>query len=184
LVVGSVACYGKHWVDRGAHLAKFDMWLPGGSRRPIGIAPTLNALCSRDLFEAVGRFPGEYMIGDTLFSWRAAAAGFSVTFEPEAVVWHHHRMTWTGLLRERFARGEEFGRVRSKDWGGAQLLVHLLASVLPLRWARLMARTWRHAAQAHLLSDFLATLPIVATGHAAWLLGEGRGFLRRLTQRG
>jgi GT2 family glycosyltransferase len=148
LVVGSVACHGSRWVDRGSHLAKFDDWLPGGRLRPIEIAPTLNALCSRALFESIGGFPGQHMIGDTMFSWQASRAGYPVTFAPKALVWHHHRMTWGGLLVERYARGEEFGRVRSKAWSPARTVALLLASVLPLRWTRLMARTWTHAAQA------------------------------------
>jgi len=179
MTVGSVACYGRRWVDLGAHLAKFDLWLPGGAPREIDIAPTLNALCTREIFEAVGGFRGEYMIGDTIFSWNAVAAGYRVGFEPRALVRHHHLMSWAGLLRERCLRGAEFGRVRARmgGWGKARMLRHLLITLLPLRWAGLVVRTLKASAAARMLPDFLLTLPIVASAHAAWLAGECRAFL-------
>jgi GT2 family glycosyltransferase len=185
IVIGSVGCFGNGWTDVGAHLAKFDMWLPGGSRRPIDIAPTLNMLCPRSVFEALGGFRGELMIGDTIFSWNAAGAGFPIVFEPGALVWHHHLMSWRGLLRERFVRGQEFGRVRSRmrAWTRRRTALHLLASLLPLRWTRMMGRTLSHASRAGMLSSWVATLPIVATAHAAWLAGESRGLLGEIRGR-
>ncbi len=53
MIVGSVACHGSRWIDIGAHLAKFDQWLPRGAARHVEIAPTLNTLCPREIFEAV-----------------------------------------------------------------------------------------------------------------------------------
>ena len=35
LIVGSVSCYGRKWLDQGTHFVKFDMWLPGGQPRSI-----------------------------------------------------------------------------------------------------------------------------------------------------
>ncbi|HET7012213.1 MAG TPA: glycosyltransferase [Anaerolineales bacterium] len=185
LIVGSVLCHGRKWLDVGTHLAKFDLWLPGGSRRPIEISPTLNCLCSRDLFEKVGGFRGEFVIGDTIFSWNVARAGYPVTFEPGAVVWHHHMASWGSLLRERYDRGVEFGRMRSRfgGWSWPRLALHSLVTLLPLRWAGLTIRTFRHSAAAGLLNDFLLTLPITSSAHAAWLAGESRGFLGELWRR-
>jgi GT2 family glycosyltransferase len=185
LVVGSVACHGRRWVDVGTHLAKFDLWLPGGKRRRIEVAPTLNCLCSRALYEKVGGFRGEYMIGDTIFSWNVAGAGHPVTFEPEAVVWHHHLASWRSLLRERYLRGAEFGRVRSRlgGWPRSRLALQLAITVLPLRWAGLVTRTLRHSLQARMVGDFVLTSPVIVSAHAAWLAGEIRGYLGELTRR-
>jgi glycosyltransferase involved in cell wall biosynthesis len=186
LVVGSVACHGRRWVDVGTHLAKFDLWLPGGKRRPIKIAPTLNCLCSRALYEQVGGFRGEFMIGDTIFSWNVAGAGHPVTFEPEAIVWHHHLASWGSLLRERYLRGAEFGRVRSRlgGWSRWRLALQLVITLLPLRWAGLVMRTLSHSIQARMFRDFLFTSPIIVSAHAAWLAGEIGGYLVELTRRG
>ena len=184
--VGSVACHGDRWIDRGTHLAKFDLWLPGGMRRPVEIAPTLNVLCPRAVFEAVGGFPGEYMVGDTIFSWNVAAAGYRLTFEPKAVVSHHHMTTWRELLRERYTRGAEFGRVRSRlaNWSRLRMAYHLAVSLLPLRLVKLTWRTLRHAAAADQGVDSLLTLPVIVSAHAAWLAGESQGFLAELGKRG
>jgi glycosyltransferase involved in cell wall biosynthesis len=182
MIVGSVGCFGRRWVDVGAHLAKFDLWLPGGPPREIEIAPTLNVLCPKEILEAVGGFRGEYMIGDTIFSWDAAAAGYRLGFEPMALVRHHHLMSWSGLLRERYLRGAEFGAVRARreGWAKARTLRHILITLLPLRWAGLVVRTLNASARARMLPDSLLTLPIIASGHAAWLAGECRSFLERV----
>lgn len=184
IIVGSVLCHGRRWLDRGVHLSKFDMWLPGGGIRRVAIAPTVNLLCPRRVLEAVGGFPGGFMIGDTVLSWRVAEAGYSITFDPMAVLEHHHVSTWGGLLRERFSRGAEFARVRAETeaWSRPRAAWQLAVSVLPLRWAHLVLRTLREASAAGLLGDFLLTCPIVMSGHAAWLTGECRALVDALKQ--
>jgi hypothetical protein len=183
IVVGAVDCHGRRWLDLGIHLAKFDMWLPGSPAGTASIAPTLNLLCPRRVFEHLGGFPGDVMIGDTLFSWIAVARGYRITFEPRAVVDHHHLSSWGQLLGERLARGAEFGmlRVEQGGWGGARVLVQLAASILPIRLIRLMVRTLRHAGRAGVLGVALSTSPVIVTAHAAWLAGESRAFISFLS---
>lgn len=182
IVVGSVACHGRRWLDLGIHLAKFDLWLPGGEPRKADIAPTLNLLCPLRIFDDLGGFPGDVMIGDTLFSWEALSRGYTIGFEPRAVVVHHHVSTWKDLLTERYGRGAEFGRARLDrgNWGRGRIARHLLISVLPIRLAGLAARTVRHAGRAGMWGAVLATSPIVLTGHAAWLAGESRAYASAL----
>ncbi|MCJ7512015.1 MAG: glycosyltransferase [Anaerolineales bacterium] len=182
VIVGSVLCHGSRWLDRGTHLAKFDMWLPGGEARGISIAPTVNLLSPRGILVELGMFPGEYMIGDTVFSWRVAGAGYPITFEPRAVVEHHHVSSWLGLLRERFQRAQEFARVRGQleAWDRRRMIRQLAASLIPIRWANLVVRTFRASIQAGLLWDFVFTLPVVFSAHAAWLAGESLALFEAL----
>lgn len=182
VIVGSVSCYGNAWLDLGAHLAKFDMWLPGGDPRPIEIAPTLNLLCPRTIYDAVGGFQGQRMIGDSIFSWEIAEAGYRIHFSPRAEVLHHHVTSWSGLLRERFSRGREFGQVRVErnGWNRTRILLHLLVTISPLRWLKMVARTLRHARAANVLAGAIITMPVIASSHGAWLAGEARGFLSSL----
>lgn len=184
IVVGSVGCHGHRWLDLGIHLSKFDMWLPGSPPGTTDIAPTLNLLCPRSIFSDVGGFLGKYMIGDTLFSWKAISRGYNIAFEPGAVVFHHHVASWKELLRERYSRGAEFGlaRAEQRDWGRGRIVLHLLLSVAPVRLAGLMARTVRHALEAGMLTVALMTSPIILTAHAAWLAGESRAYVSVLSR--
>src|ERR1017187_3657389 len=68
-VAGAVASLRKDWLDTGIHLAKFDLWLPGGKPRTVPVAASVNFLCSRQLLQRAGGFDGREMIGDTVLSW-------------------------------------------------------------------------------------------------------------------
>jgi GT2 family glycosyltransferase len=174
VVVGAVACYGRRWMDRGAHLCKFDGWLPGGSRREIDLAATVNVLIDRALFEAEGGFLEVNVHADTDLSWRLRSHGHRLLFEPAAIVEHHHLHTWPSLLKERFQRGREFARLRMARLSPS--LVRLswwaAASLLPIRLASQVWRVGGHAWRSGWFGDHLACLPVVATGRWSWLAGE------------
>jgi hypothetical protein len=122
------------------------------------------------------------MIGDTLLSWELLRLGHALRFAPGAIVYHDHRSTFEQLLRERFVRGSDFARLRMRNagWKTIQTIAVLAASVVPLRLAKLVARSTMRAARAGCLSDCLRTLPVVICGHAAWLAGEISQYWRRL----
>lgn len=181
-VAGAVASLQADWFTTGIHLAKFDLWLPGGPARDVAIGATVNFLCPRPLFDDAGGFNGREMIGDTLLSWKLARRGHRLCFAPDAIVYHDHRSTFRQLLTERFARGADFARLRMEtpEWNIARTLITLCASIIPVRLTKLVARTVGHSARAGRLSDGLRTLPIVISGHAAWLAGEISQYGRRL----
>lgn len=181
-VVGSLACHGDRWLDRGIHLCKFSKWLPSGEPRPVDMSPTANMLIERDRFEASGGFDGDLMLGDALLSWRLLRAGAVLRFEPRAEVAHHHLSTLRGFLRERYGRGVLFGELRD-SWTGLsrrRSLLYLAASLLPVRLARIGYLVAGHCRAAGETRTLLATLPVVLLGHAASLLGESRAYLARL----
>ena len=178
VVVGALACHGRRWLDLGIHLCKFSKWLPAGGRRPVDMGPTANVLLPRSLFEEVGRFHGDMLMGDATLSRDLVAVGATLLFEPRAVVDHHHIETLRSFLRERWRRGILFGSLRG-GWmreRKAALLVLLLASVAPVRIASNLAHCATHAARSGGLGTFVATLPVVALGFTASILGEAKGY--------
>ena len=184
--VGALACHGHRWLDAGVHLCKFSKWLPGGALRPVDMGPTAGLLCPRGLFELVGGFGSESLLGDTNLSWKLRRNGQTLWFEPRAVAEHHHLQTWRSFVAERYRRGKLYGRLRL-DWldgGRATALGYLLASVLPLRLATNLAHTARHAAGAGLLGGFAVWLPVVVVGHAAALAGESVAYAGLLLRDG
>jgi GT2 family glycosyltransferase len=185
ITVGAIACFGSRWLDVGSHLCKFSTWLPAGEPRPVDMGPTANLLCPRLLFLDLGGFPGECMLGDTSFSWRARRLGHTLWFEPAAVVAHHHTQSLREFVAERYRRGALFGRVRAEWYGNRRHLhaFYLLASALPLRLTHILALTAARCWRARLLWALALTLPIVVAGHVAWLAGECRSYARLLAGR-
>ena len=181
-VAGGLACHGRRWVELGMHMCKFDPWLPGGSERRIDISPTANMACLRSVWAAAGGFTEQSMLGDALLSWRLTQMGVPIWFVPEAVVEHHHMGTWAELLRERFARGQEFAVLRMErgQWPNGRTLGHFFLTVIPLRLAHLVWRGVRNASRARLLAEYLRVSPVPITGQAAWLGGEAAAYLRAL----
>jgi GT2 family glycosyltransferase len=185
VIIGSVACHGRRWMDLGHHFTKYDKWLPGGNPRSTDIGSSANFFCSREAFDRTAGFPPEGMLGDTLLSWQLVRQGQTLWFVPEAVVYHDHRGDWRGLVRERFQRGAEFGRLRSAhhQWSKLRILSHLFATLLPLRLLKLVGRVGANAWRARLMGDYLWTLPLVVSGEAAWLAGEASAYLYLLRRR-
>jgi GT2 family glycosyltransferase len=182
VIVGSVECHGRKWIDLGTQICKFDKWLPGGDPRPIDIAPTVNMLCTREVFEQVGQFREDRMVSDTLFSWKAIERGFSLRFVPNAVVFHHHLSDLSDLVRERYARGREFANMRARyyKWPRTKAAIQLMISMLPIRLLRILARGARNALQAGHGADYVRTFPIVIAGQSAWLAGESAAYIASL----
>ena len=184
-VIGAVACYGDHWFDRGAHLVKFDKWLPSESSRLLTEGPTVNFLISRDVFDSLGPFSEGSAHADTELSWRLRRAGVQLRFAPAAIVEHHHLQGWTDLIAERFTRGVGYAELESK-WDGnsrPSMAWRLLISLLPLRLLSQLRRVRGHARAAGQEGDFFGAFPVVATALYAGLLGECVYFTRSILSR-
>jgi len=185
VIVGAIACYGNRWMDTGQHLCKFDKWLPAGEPRPVDIGPSANIFCTRRVFEAIGGFPPHGMLGDTLLSWHLTERGYELWFVPDAIVYHHHSGGWIQLVRERYARGKEFGYLRTEHyrWPPRRIWTHFGLTILPFRLFGLLKRVARNAWQANAAWDFLRTLPAVVAGEGAWLTGEASAYAAILLKR-
>jgi GT2 family glycosyltransferase len=171
---GSVSNARRGWFLDGVHVCKYAWWLPGGrpGRRPE--LPSANVSYSQSLFARVGPFP-EPWCGDTLLAQRAAAAGSTPWFEPEAEISHDHRTSFAAFLTERFQRGYDFGLVRPKTagWHAGRSLAYAAASPFIVIW--MLAAAFRYAAAARHVALFVRSLPIVAMGYAARQAGEAIG---------
>jgi GT2 family glycosyltransferase len=177
-VVGAMDVKHATWWQVGIHLCKFHPYLPGLASAPREHACTANACYTRGLWQRIGPFPDEIFCGDGVLSWRAATAGQAPYLLPEAVVKHHHDAGLMDLCRQRFQRGEEFGRVRIETNPGARRVwLSLLFSptALPL----VLARAARDAHRARWIPRYLGTLPVQALGHLMWELGEASAALKR-----
>ncbi|HSB90117.1 MAG TPA: glycosyltransferase [Anaerolineales bacterium] len=180
VVMGGVACYGSRWIDRGAHFAKFDKWLPGLAPRRLTDAATVNLLMARSQFEDVGPFLEGSMHADTDLSWRLRGAGVPLSLVPNAVVEHHHRHSLASLWGERRRRGRSFSDLWM-HWNRPsriRLAARGVISALPLRLVSQTVRVSRNAMEAGELPALIVTLPVVIGGLYAWLLGESAGYLR------
>src|SRR6185437_8622358 len=104
--------------------------------------------------------------------WRAAAAGYEPWFEPRAIVAHRHAGTLAGFIRQRMARGAEFGRLRAayEHWSKPRLIVTIFATPLLVIWVLLRAA--RDAANGGWFGRYLWTLPVQVAGHGSWSAGE------------
>jgi GT2 family glycosyltransferase len=178
IVAGAIEDAGSKWFDRGVHLTKFSPWIAGGAPGPRADLATANLLWSRSVWERFGPFPTNRWCGDTELCWRARERGIELRFEPAAVVDHEHEVDFRGFLRERRARGEDFGGMRAAHGDWSRLAAAARAVAFPLVPLVLLGRGLANAARAGRLREGLATAPLQLAGYAAWALGEARAYLR------
>ena len=181
-VAGAVTCYREGWLDWGAHFCKYHEGLPYRARGPVPSAASANLLFTREMYTTVGHFRDDLFCSDYLFTAALVERGYTIWFEPRAVVSHDHPVTWRTYLRERYLRGQEYGRVRLQQgqWTRGRALLWAVVSVLPVRLARLLIQTGRRAQSGNMLRLYLQTVPVTTLGFAAWLLGEGTAYLDAL----
>ncbi len=188
IVLGSIACHGNRWLDRGAHLCAFAICLPGGEAREVPLGWSGNILITRPVFNSAGGWEAGHVQGDSVFTARLRAAGHGLWFEPNAVVFHDH----AGLTLRRFwgvrrSRGAEFaaielaGSLGSSPWGTAITPLRLVPTLalLPLRVVHRALHVFRAARDARLTGDYVRTLPVVVLGLCAWYLGMGQTYWRQ-----
>jgi glycosyltransferase involved in cell wall biosynthesis len=180
LVVGAMGLRGGSAYERAVHLVKYAHWLPNAPEGPRTIAPTANAIYTREAWEAIGPFRGDSFSSDTLHSWHAAARGFQPWFEPRAVVAHTHGGDMWSFLRERSARGEDFARVRMKEEASSRGWAAAHLAALPAIPFLELARVGRSAVRAGWTREFAATAPLQLAANAAWAVGEARAHARAL----
>jgi GT2 family glycosyltransferase len=176
VVCGAMALREPTRFALAVHISKFSSWLPGLPSGPCSIAPTANALYARSVWTAIGSFPGDLFSGDTVQSWKAARAGATPWFAPQAVVSHHHAGTTRSFLRERRVRGEEFARLRATlgGWSRRRAVAYLAGS--PLLPVDQLARCTRDCRRAGWGKELARALPLVAAAGTAWSLGEAKAF--------
>jgi GT2 family glycosyltransferase len=181
-IVGSLACHGRGWLDRGIHYCKFSKWLPAGERRAVDMGPTVNLLVTRAAYEDHRGLEDDPWLGDVTLSRNLRAAGETLCFEPRAVVEHHHRATLGRFLSERWQRGKLYSALlaRAQRPSAARRMARLVVTVLPARLLTNLGHSARHAWRAGRLTDWAWTLPVHAAGWVATLGGEAAGLVEGL----
>jgi len=75
-------------------------------RSPVPYVPTAALVVRREALEALGGFDAAMTVGEDVdFVWRLAAAGWTVRYEPRAVVRHPIRPSAAAWLRQRYRYG-------------------------------------------------------------------------------
>ncbi|MCL1477301.1 glycosyltransferase [Marinobacter sp. M3C] len=81
---------------------------------------TLNLFCTKELFRSVGGFEDRLLSGgDREWSWRALKRGFSLVYEPTAVIYTEPRTTLRGAILQ--ARRITAGRRMLREFGLAHV---------------------------------------------------------------
>ena len=171
---GPVACYPGGPLEMAAHLVKYWAWLPTTSAGPIVSTATANLAVKRATFETLGGFSEDYVSADALLGVRLAALGYPAWNNPRALIRHiHHGVTVRGLVRERFARGRDFGLMRSSLPGWNRIKSLLLVLAVPvLSLAHLGRDLVKYAARRHFLRSIPA-IPVLLACETSWMLGQG-----------
>ncbi|MCZ7557097.1 MAG: glycosyltransferase [Bacteroidia bacterium] len=109
------AVYGRNvhgLVGRIADLITFPSWT---SRTVVRTLPGVNISYKKSVLDEIGMqdvrlFRGE----DVDYNWRVLLAGYEVVFDPSMKVWHYHRPTLRGVLRQHYMYGRAYYLVRRK----------------------------------------------------------------------
>ena len=75
-------------------------------RSPVAYVPTAALVVRRSALEALGGFDETLTVGEDVdFVWRLVAAGWTVRYEPGAVVRHPVRPSWRAWVHQRYRYG-------------------------------------------------------------------------------
>lgn len=94
-------------------------------RSPVAYVPTAALVVRRSALEALGGFDESLTVGEDVdFIWRLVAAGWTVRYEPRAVVRHPIRPSWGAWLRQRYRYGTSAAALaRRHGWAVAPAVV-------------------------------------------------------------
>jgi GT2 family glycosyltransferase len=77
--------------------------------------PGVNSSYKKEVIDQVGKYDETLFRGEDVdYNWRAIKNGWKVVYIPEIKVYHIHRPTWNGLLKQHYMYGRAHFLVRSK----------------------------------------------------------------------
>jgi mycofactocin system glycosyltransferase len=138
---------------------------------PVAYVPTAAFVVRRSALEELGGFDEALTVGEDVdFVWRLAAVGWSVRYEPRAIVRHPIRSSWSDWMAQRYRYGTSAAPLaRRHGW-----------AVAPAVMSPWTASAWALAAAGQpLLGIAAAAYPIAAVhrqvphGEALRLAGMG-----------
>jgi GT2 family glycosyltransferase len=85
------------------------------STQKVRSVPGVNSSYKKEVIESVGEYDETLFRGEDVdYNWRAIKNGWKVVYIPEIKVYHVHRPTWNGLLKQHYMYGRAHFLVRSK----------------------------------------------------------------------
>lgn len=177
VVGGGIACFPGNIADTAAHLVKFWLWMPSGKRRNLSILATANFAISRKTLAKVGALNPKLYSGDTEISYRLRDLGYSLVFQPSAVVQHIHEVTPKSLIAERYRRGEDFARLRIGRNFGVIKQIFFLISIPLLPFKQFLWRFWE-SRKAECMTDFISSAHLIFACECAWMLGQAWEYIK------
>ncbi|HYH51602.1 MAG TPA: mycofactocin biosynthesis glycosyltransferase MftF [Acidimicrobiia bacterium] len=111
-------------------------------RSPVTYVPTAALVVRRGALEALGGFDERLTVGEDVdFIWRLVGAGWTVRYEPRAVVRHPIRPSWRAWLEQRYRYGTSAAALARRHG----------AAVAPAVVSPWTAAAWTLAATGHLV---------------------------------
>jgi glycosyltransferase involved in cell wall biosynthesis len=179
-VIGGALTFGDegYWTLTD-NLSMFAEFLPQHPAGPRPMLPSYGMLLHRSVYASVGpmdeRLPRAHDIDWTL---RMRQAGYSLYFEPQAIVWHHPpRGTRYAVMRHWFVSGYDMAIVRRKyasAFGGSWLLGHQLAALGLAPYLALLTTTRAYRRAAGHPQRRYDLLPGMFLSKLAWCLGASQ----------
>ncbi|MGP8158647.1 MAG: glycosyltransferase [Thermoplasmata archaeon] len=136
VVAGRTAVVGKH---RYGQLERVELMQKGFDVT----FPSCNLAYRRELFLGLGGFDARFITAEDIdLNMRAVQAGASITYRPEAVVYHHMRTTFLRFIIQAFWNG--YGRKQLTEkhgslWGRYRVRRLITDQRGVMAWARLTA---------------------------------------------
>jgi GT2 family glycosyltransferase len=156
----------RRWIDQ-------EKFLQAGRRYSPPFAATANLAIRRAAFDSLGGFDPELSTAgeDADWCWRAARAGWTLRYAPQAVVIHHHRATLGGLCRQSYHYGIGNAELFAKWRGESGARVWIEPDHYIWSFKGFLRAPFAPLARREPFYDGLANL--------ATALGRARGGLRR-----
>jgi GT2 family glycosyltransferase len=142
-------------------------------------AATANACYRRHVLEELGGFDESFVHpggDDPDLSARARAAGYTLRFVPEAVVYHVEFDSYGDYVVHMYRRG--LGEVRVAEKQGRRWWVAARVALAPVYIARTAGACWRRTAGKASAWTRLGWVGLESVGRAAFLAGTVRNLLR------
>ena len=112
VIGGRVKSVGDRLIDKVSDLVIFPF-----PKKPAYLRTVAGANCSYkiDAIKKVSGYDENLFRGEDVdFNWRIIKAGYKIYYDPNLVVYHHHRSTWKGLFYQLFMYGRNYYLVRKK----------------------------------------------------------------------
>jgi GT2 family glycosyltransferase len=160
------------------YFCEFSHWLPSSRPREVREMAGCCLSFEKDLYQQHGPFLEGGYCSDTVFLRTLSQNGHRIMFVPAIRVWHTFSDSTGSFLKHQFEHRRWYGRVCFPRGNRRRVGQWLYFLSLPLHPALLLgAVAWRLRRHPAYAGYFLLSVPLVAAGLIARVLGEAFAFL-------